>query len=516
MDPLKFWEGYILIKRILIASPVKQKPSILTHFLECLQSLDKTDLAIEFAFIDDNDSPSILLQKFAQGNQHVCVLKGTEKSQVYQCNEQMHYWQEDIVWKVAKYKDYFIQLAREKNFDYLFLIDSDLALHPQTVTHLVSLDKDIVSEVYWTQWDQKLIPLPQVWLGGQYRLHNINGGEQLSEEETSRRQREFISMLQCPGTYKVGGLGACTLISKKALATAISFRKIDNLDLAGEDRHFCVRATVLGLELHADTYYPPYHMYRESELPELIHHKEKYDYEECKPLPRLTLAMLVRNEADRYLEKVLTHAAGYIDQAVILDDASTDNTVEVCRRCLASIPHQIVVNKEAGFQNEVVLRKQLWNMAIETKPDWILILDADEIFEDRIVQIMPHLLRNPTADVYYCRLYDMWNEIQYREDKYWQAHIHYRPFLLRYQADYSYIWQETPQHCGRLPVNLGGLRGIQCQMRVQHWGWARPADRLEKFYRYKKLDPKAQYGIKEQYQSILDPKPNLIRWQESD
>ncbi|HEY3426295.1 MAG TPA: glycosyl transferase family 2, partial [Negativicutes bacterium] len=50
----------------------------------------------------------------------------------------------------------------------------------------------------------------------------------------------------------------------------------------------------------------------------------------------------------------------------------------------------------------------------------------------------------------------------------------------------------------------------------QHWGWARPADRLEKFYRYKKLDPKAQYGIKEQYQSILDPKPNLIRWQESD
>jgi hypothetical protein len=175
-----------------------------------------------------------------------------------------------------------------------------------------------------------------------------------------------------------------------------------------------------------------------------------------------------------------------------------------------------VVNKEAGFHNEVMLRKQLWNMAIETKPDWILILDADEIFEDRIVQIMPHLLRNPTADVYYCRLYDMWNETQYREDKYWQAHTHYRPFLLRYQADYSYIWQETPQHCGRLPVNLGGLRGIQCHMRVKHWGWARPADRLEKYYRYKKLDPKARYGIKEQYQSILDPKPNLIGWQESD
>lgn len=499
------------MKRVLVASPVKQKPDILAEFLACLQVLDKTDIALEFAFIDDHDTPSTLLQQFAESNPDVYILKGTESSHLYQCNEQTHYWQEDIVWKVARYKDYFIQWALDKKFDYLFLVDSDLALHPKTITHLVSLGKDIVSEVYWTKWEQELPPLPQVWVGGQYRLYELEAGKELSAEEIAKRQGEFLRKLQCPGTYTVGGLGACTLLSEKALQSGVNFQKIHNLDLIGEDRHFCVRAVALGLELYADTYYPPYHMYRESELPGLIHHKEQYDYQRIKS-PKLTLAMLVHNEADRYLEKVLTQAAGYIHQAVILDDASTDNTVEVCRRCLADIPLQIVVNSQAGFHNEIVLRQQLWNMAIETKPDWILILDADEMFEDGIAHLMPHLLRNPNADVYHFRLYDMWNETQYREDNYWQAHKHYRPFLLRYQADYPYAWQETPQHCGRLPMNSSSLRGIGCELRIKHWGWARPADRLEKFYRYKKLDPEARYGIKEQYQSILDPKPNLISW----
>lgn len=505
-----------MVKRILLASPIKQKPAILREFLACLSVLDKTDIELEFAFIDDNDSQSHDLVNFAQNNPGVILIKGMESSREYRCNEHTHSWQEDIVWKVARYKDYLIRLAREKKFDYLFFVDSDLALHPKTLAHLVSLEKDIVSEVFWTKWEKDSIPLPQVWLGGQYRLHEIDVGLELGQEEIAKRQRDFITKLQCPGLYRVGGLGACTLISSKALEAGVSFERIPNLDLVGEDRHFCVRAEVLGLDLYADTCYPPYHIYRESELNGLDKHKQKYDYQEFNKTPNITLAMLVRNEANRYLEKTLKHAIQYVDQVVILDDASTDNTVAVCEQCLKDIPHSIAVNTEPRFYNEVALRKQLWNMGAATNPDWILILDADEMFEDRVVEIMPHLLRNPNADLYLFRLYDLWNETHYREDSYWQAHKFYRPFLVRYKADYDYKWQETPQHCGRLPVNTGSLRVVPCQLRIKHWGWARPSDRLEKFYRYKKHDPDAVYGIREQYQSILDPKPNLIRWQEGE
>jgi hypothetical protein len=296
----------------------------------------------------------------------------------------------------------------------------------------------------------------------------------------------------------------------------ISFAEIFNLDLIGEDRHFCIRAAALGLELYADTCYPPYHIYRESELQGLARHKELYDYAQRQPTPKLTLAMLVRNEANRYLTQVLTHASQYIDEAVILDDASEDDTVAVCQQCLKNVPTAIYSNKKAGFHNEITLRKQLWTLTLDTKPDWILMLDADEIFEDRMIETVPHLLRNPLVDVYYFRLYDMWSSTQYREDGYWQAHRHYRPFLLRYRKDINYVWQETPQHCGRLPINVTELPGLRCSLRIRHLGWSKAEDRLQKYYRYKQLDPQGQYGIREQYLSILDPKPNLIPWMETE
>ena len=69
-----------------------------------------------------------------------------------------------------------------------------------------------------------------------------------------------------PGTYEVGGLGACTLISNKALKAGVNFSRMHNLTFWGEDRHFCLRAVSLGFPLYADTRYPAYHIYRESAL----------------------------------------------------------------------------------------------------------------------------------------------------------------------------------------------------------------------------------------------------------
>lgn len=496
--------------KILIASAVKQKDAILREFLSSLKKLETDGLEICYAFIDDQESSSQLLREFAAETPNVRILAG-EDSGKYVCDEHTHYWRDDIIWKVARYKDRLIALALDENFNFLFLVDSDLVLHPKTLTHLAGLGKDIVSEVYWTKWKPDLPPLPQVWLGGQYRFHAQRYGEQLTEAEVGARQREFLQMLQTPGTYKVGGLGACTLLSREALLAGVSFREIANLDLIGEDRHFCVRAAVLGFELYADTHYPPFHIYRESELEGLAEYKRRHS---PNAAPTITLAMLVRNEANRYLEQVLGHAGKYVDQAVILDDASSDGTVELCKKTLSHIPLNLVSNREPGFSNEIALRKQLWDMTAAVNPDWLLILDADEVFEDRMISEAARLAANSDADVIYFRLYDMWAEDCYREDTHWCAHLSYRPFMFRYKPDLTYVWQETPLHCGRFPQNIDQLRLMKSDLRVKHFGWMRPADRLNKYYRYKKLDPLGKYGIMEQYLSILDPKPNLIRWVE--
>jgi hypothetical protein len=62
-------------------------------------------------------------------------------------------------------------------------------------------------------------------------------------------------------------LGACTLISRRAIEAGVNFSELRGCLLWGEDRHLCLRAEALGFRLFADTTLPPLHLYRESELP---------------------------------------------------------------------------------------------------------------------------------------------------------------------------------------------------------------------------------------------------------
>jgi hypothetical protein len=131
-----------------------------------------------------------------------------------------------MVWKVARLKDIIIEHAGEENYDYLFLVDSDLVLHPLTLKQLLSQGKEIISNIFWTRWQPGTIEMPQVWLEDQYTLYKKNPLEIISDEEANNRIHEFLNQLRVPGVYEVGGLGACTLISRSALQAGVCFKEI--------------------------------------------------------------------------------------------------------------------------------------------------------------------------------------------------------------------------------------------------------------------------------------------------
>jgi glycosyltransferase involved in cell wall biosynthesis len=225
--------------------------------------------------------------------------------------------------------------------------------------------------------------------------------------------------------------------------------------------------------------------------------------------------MIMRNEADNRLRQMLENARKYITDAVIIDDASTDNSVAICEEVLADIPHLIIKNSASKFHNEIEIRTQQWEETIQTNPDWILFLDADEIFEDSFANSVHLLISNPCIDAYYFRLYDFWDEEHYRQGPYWNAHQGHRPFLVRYRPDIPHMWlNQGAQHCGRMPTSCTKIVGVLSNYRLKHYGWATAALREAKFARYAKLDPEAKHGIKEQYDSILDPAPTLVKWVE--
>ncbi|MDQ0493570.1 methyltransferase domain-containing protein [Paenibacillus brasilensis] len=583
--------------RILIGSPIHQKPETLVLFLQALERLDAPDVLPDYLFVDDNDNPisSQWLVDFANRlpGRVLPLLKGLQQVE-NRSDEHTHYWPPALVWKVAGFKNRLIDYALQHHYDALFLVDSDLVLHSRTLCRLVETEKDIVSEIFWTRWQPNGTLLPQVWLSDEYNLFHREEGEVLSAEEQAHRELHFIHQLHVPGLYEVGGLGACTLIRRRALVAGVHFGKIKNVSFWGEDRHFCIRAAAYGFPLFVDTYYPAMHLYREADRikaeqllstlnyftssastdhPYYLNHAEHPDtpdyslsYNRSTPSsapkfseppvipdhlresavfakytadsfavpqafsgprqselhtpaaskPKLTLSMTVYNEADCKLADVLRSHREYIDEAVIIDDGSHDGSGELCRELLKGIPLRLVRNETASFTNEVELRKQQWRETVASSPEWILNMDADEMFESRFAQGVHSLLAGTKADTICFRLYDMWSSTHYRDDDYWQAHRYYRPFLIRYKEEFSYKWKEQALHCGRFPDNVLDLPSEISNYRIQHWGWYTPAIRAAKFERYQLLDPNARYGWKEQYESILDANPRLTLWVDQD
>lgn len=507
-------------KRVLVGSPVYQKPEILQEFLTSLKKISRDSISLDYMFVDDNidQGSSRLLAEFKRENSKVITVLGKEEG-IYLCNDESHHWDDDLMLKVANYKNTIIRYAIDNHYDYLFFADSDLVLYPGLIEHLKKAKKDIVSEIFWSQWHNDRPFEPNVWLFDEYDLVPKRLGEELSDKEMDIRQTKFLNMLRIPGLYEVGGLGACTLISRKALVKGVSFEPIKNLTIHGEDRFFCIRAAVLGIPLFVDTHYPAYHIYREQDLEGVSSYVTKHEtdlafvrqYKESGN--KITLSMVVKNEEERYLKRVLSSLKGHIAQAVIIDDGSSDNTVQMCREILSDIPLHIIKNKHSMFASEASLRKKQWTETIKTNPDWILNLDADELLEDGFWDNAQELIDNKNYDFYSFRLYDMWNKTHYREDEYWNAHSVYKTFLMRYQPGFHYTWNEIPQHCGRFPVNTFSFPKAESKFRVKHFGWASQKDREEKHKRYQRLDPDAIYGIKEQYDSIMDMNPTLVHWE---
>lgn len=554
------------MKEVLIASPIRQKPNILKEFLDSLSELECEGLNISYLFVDDNvdKKSSFLLEQFG-ANRNVQIIKSENlqliQTSEYRTNEKSHLWKRDIIEKVANLKNKMIDIARIKKVDFLFLIDSDIVLNKNTLLHLISRDKDIISNIFWTEWVIGGLQYPQVWMQDENSYYNRDwDNDNLSKSEKKKRINDFIITMKIPGLYEVGGLGACTLISKKAINSDISFSILPNISFWGEDRHFCIRASSLGFKLYVDTVYPAYHIYREEYLNRVQEFKDNgYSWDMCKTgktsnsiifkvknkLKKLAskkinikaiakkfiswvykrkrvikkdnkvvLSMIVHNEENKYLKTILEDAKNYVDDILIIDDASTDNTVQECEDVLKDFPHTIVKNKKSMFFEEYKLREKQWKETIKLNPTWILTLDADEIPEKSFKEKLKVMIKMGQIDVFNFKYYDFWNENQYRSDNLWKAHTTFRPYLVRYQPKIKAKFRKTNQHCGTFPKNIALLNNANVDVKIKHYGWSTEDLRRSKYERYMKLDPEGKFGDMNQYKSIMDKSPNLINFEE--
>lgn len=245
------------MKKILFFSSVCKPKSILEISLNSYKNLQQEDFEIVFLFYNDNKETesSDYLVNFCEVNSN-CILM--DKIEIGNSDYQDHNWNSTRIDRIISIKNKAIEYALNNDFDYLFLVDSDLVLNPSTLKHLVNANEHFIFSVFWTLFFNETIYKPNAWDFHSWAYKDSQTLLNLSEK----------------GSYVVGGGGACTLISREIMKKGLTFERLLSLNYQGEDRHFCTRAQALGYKVVADSHFPAYHIFLDEQCNEA---KEWYE-----------------------------------------------------------------------------------------------------------------------------------------------------------------------------------------------------------------------------------------------
>jgi tetratricopeptide (TPR) repeat protein len=99
----------------------------------------------------------------------------------------------------------------------------------------------------------------------------------------------------------------------------------------------------------------------------------------------LSLAMIVKNEALN-LPRCLASVQGIVDEMVILDTGSTDDTIDIAQRAGAIVHEATWENNFATARNQVLRY---------VTGDWVLVLDADEVLRSAVIPLIKGAIAQP-------------------------------------------------------------------------------------------------------------------------
>ena len=200
-------------------------------------------------------------------------------------------------------------------------------------------------------------------------------------------------------------------------------------------------------------------------------------------MPKLVTGLLVKNEADKFLERVLRRCLEFSDSVLVLDDGSTDGSERIAWR----LDCEVKQRAETGmWGNEAPARAELWDwMAREAGEDgWALVCDADMELVGDPRPLTLSRQHNSWAWV----LYDMWSPKEYRKDGFWQGHTAPRPWMFKPSAlgNQAPIWPARGLHTGHAPLNFPYNTGILDNQQYfwLHLGYITPALREAKYQQY--------------------------------
>lgn len=287
--------------KVLAITPLYQKLEIFAPVVATWAGVRGN---ITWVAVNDH-SPAATLE-LARHRMQLIVGSGELEHPGYVRTDAGHNWELKSMDRMARIRTRMLRLALDVQrefanggkYDYLLLVDSDVALAPSVVERLIesfnrgdmagkppnkTTDEEFprevfapgtgpdpltlaISPIYWTRWDTTGPEYPQVWDYHPYSFEGVTG--------------ERMRQLRTPGLHKVRGLGAVTMIDMGWLESrgteTLNFLPIESLAKAtgpggmmrGEDRAFCIRAECAGMSLYGLAANPSlaFHVYRAADV----------------------------------------------------------------------------------------------------------------------------------------------------------------------------------------------------------------------------------------------------------
>ena len=245
-------------KRILIAAPVRQKPEVFKEYLNSLNHLIiPKDYEIKNFFYLHN-CPE--LTEFLQEDEYELIY---DDSEILKEKNKQKQWTSKNFYALYQMRTALLRKASKEKYDYLFTVDSDILLHPQTLTLLLQDNKKVVGNMLWTKMNNEITA--------------ICG----KNEGWGAYSKEDLKILKTPGLYPIGWTCACVLISSEVYNNEkISYWPISGVDNTGcEDYAFCLRfkCNFPNEEVWIDTRLPARHLYHEKDYLRWIKEKKMYE-----------------------------------------------------------------------------------------------------------------------------------------------------------------------------------------------------------------------------------------------
>lgn len=204
------------------------------------------------------------------------------------------------------------------------------------------------------------------------------------------------------------------------------------------------------------------------------------------------VGMSIVGPNEPYLKATLEEFKRLCDETVICFCNATDKEKKLVKEYGF---HTVEDNREWGKAQWLIKENVLKNHVALLEPDWVIALDADEVFEKKFTRTELEALAQKGGIGYYFYLANLYGNGYSKETSRWNVR------MFKFAPEYGLNYKQKPVHCGLAP-EVAYHFGNYAPFLVKHYGLKTKAARDRRVERYKKYDPDAKHLAPSYYEFL--------------